>query len=270
MRSQVLFGLILVTLAGCWVAGGQGLIVGQPVKPISVSSGGVSTNGLMAYYRLDETSGNRTNNFGTILPLVDTGSVGSDTGLYTNAVLSGTSKYLSVNGFPTPTGPDVTWAITLWIYPTDSLVAQHMITDRGSGGSLTAFALDRLANNKIEFFIGDCAGGNVTIMTNSATVSANQWSLIYAAFNATNDTMYLSVNGAAPETTVKSFGGNICDSGTWYLGAWWNSLPGAGLNWVGRIDEMGVWNRTLTTNELADIFNSNAGKTCCDPGFYVP
>ena len=72
------------------------------------------------------------------------------------------------------------------------------------------------------------------------TVLQNSTSL-YIYFNGTIDTM------DSPETPFTP--------GDSYIGRY----SGAGQNYVGRLDEIGIWNRTLTDSEITELWNSGSG-----------
>ena len=47
---------------------------------------------------------------------------------------------------------------------------------------------------------------------------------------------------------------NIILDGTAHIG-------GAGAGFVGQVDELAVWNRTLNATEISQLYNSNSGRS---------
>jgi hypothetical protein len=39
---------------------------------------------------------------------------------------------------------------------------------------------------------------------------------------------------------------------------------GAANLWAGYLDEVGIWSKVLSTNEITDLYNGGAGQTMCD------
>lgn len=237
--------------------------IGRPFRPFSASDPTVTglTNNIAAYWKFDEASGNRIDQISGLV-LTDTGGLSSTTGLFTNAILGATGKYISNNN-----GPVVgsgTLAFVIWIYPTDTGIA-HYILDRGGAGFQDDYGLYRDAANNINWFTGDGLG-TLKLVVNNTNIVANQWSMIYCDNNSTNTTVNISVNGG-PTQSASAAGITRASLGVFYVNAYWNSLPGAGLNWVGRLDEYGAWTRTLTSTEITSLYNNGLGRTCCNPGF---
>ena len=94
---------------------------------------------------------------------------------------------------------------------------------------------------------------------NSTTVSKgnnfdNQWQHLVITYDGLNRKMYLNSILIQQSSVVN--GSNNCIGGQIKVGAWWQSQP----QWFnGRIDDIGIWNRTLSECEILDLYNSQLG-----------
>jgi hypothetical protein len=83
----------------------------------------------------------------------------------------------------------------------------------------------------------------------------SQWYFLLAWHDATNDLIWLSVNNATPQSTAWTYG-TFNGTGEFRIGG---DQGGAGL-FEGRIDEVAIWSRVLTSDERTALFNAGAGK----------
>jgi hypothetical protein len=268
MRAKILLSLIFALLGGCWIANGQ-TFIGRPLFPLNSAVDPAAqslTNDLAAYWRFDEVSGNRSSNWpDTPVVLTDTGSLPSTTGILTNALdYTAQGKYL-IGGTPTTSSDEKTFSFSVWIYPTDT-GTEHYILDARRPSQQGVFGLNRGTDTKLFWFVANGLG-SYSGVTHPTNVTANAWHHVYAENNVTNNTVSISLDGSAltsaAEAISKPYGSEF------RVGAYWNA-PSSSLNWVGRIDELAVWNRTLTTNEIQFIYNSGSPRTCCNPNWYLP
>ena len=118
--------------------------------------------------------------------------------------------------------------------------------------------------------LGFRGGNNLTFFqyyvnaekNSGVSISANTWSMVTvtykgAAFGSNNVLFY--VNGSLVHTGslgMPSGGGKI------FVGS---NSAGSGGFYGGLIDEVGVWNRTLTAAEVTELYNAGAGKQYVAP-----
>ena len=118
--------------------------------------------------------------------------------------------------------------------------------------------------------LGFRGGNNLTFFqyyvnaekNSGVSISANTWSMVTvtykgAAFGSNNVLFY--VNGSLVHTGslgMPSGGGKI------FVGS---NSAGSGGFYGGLIDEVGVWNRTLTAEEVTELYNAGAGKQYVAP-----
>lgn len=212
------------------------------------------TDGLVSYYKLDETSGTTA---------VD--SVNVNNGTITGVVLGATGKIntaydflgtsINKNVVLGTAVPDTNRVFSFWlnatattgmIYSTEGVSNYYSKISIGSTGGGTCSA------GKICFgrFISS-SWGNVQ-STNSVT--ANTWEHWIVSVNETNITIWKNgvldssqTIGKTSTTPTSSTIGNLA----------WGESAGDNANAI--IDEIGIWNRSLTASEITELYNSGTG-----------
>lgn len=209
--------------------------------------------GLVSFWKLDESSGARVDAHGPH-DLADNNTVTQsagkigDSAQFTSANaewLSNTDSELNVG-----TG-SASWSA--WVY-FDSHSAFSGILGKyleGSGYLLWHY------NNGTGFVM---AAYDSTAAYHEISIGANattgEWHHIYAQYD--NDTRKLGIsinNGVIIESAALPIGGIADSSNSFNLGK-----NDGGLNYHnGRIDEVGMWRRKLTTDERSLLYNSGSG-----------
>lgn len=163
----------------------------------------------------------------------------------------------STNSFMTPSlqtfGNNMTWEA--WVNCEQNISTYNMFMGR----YLPYFAF--YAGNSL-YFSNYINGVQQTIHASSTTLSLNTWYLatFTTAFDGTNTTMKIFSNGV--ETATGTFAGAQSN----YTGV--NFMIGDGnngsnTNWYpfkGRVDNVRVYNRTLTAAEIQQNFNASRGR----------
>ena len=167
------------------------------------------------------------------------------------------------------------FAISVWVYPTSGL-PQNIINNLGytNGSVYKGWQLD--INNlsggqsyKVTFAIGQGpSGSNYTGWEFTTTaMTPNTWNHIFIQRVGGVNT-YGWVNNVSQSYTLRGTGANITTNPVYHttqyvtIGAS-KTLAGVAANYMkanSMIDELVMWNRTLTTTERNDLYNSGAGK----------
>lgn len=223
------------------------------------SAGGSSLTGdLVAYWRLDETSGSRADAEPTApaQTLSAFGSVGSTTGIITNAASWDGVEYLYRAG--EDAGPlnggdrDFTWVT--WVKTTTAAANMAVLSKGGAAAYEYLINITNSSGLKFNFLMNQSGGENASA-TWSSTISDGVWYCIIAWFDSANDLIYISVNDGTPVSASMTLT-PITGTTIFFLGVDANS------NYmVGAIDETGFWDRLLTEAERTEIYNSGDGKT---------
>lgn len=109
---------------------------------------------------------------------------------------------------------------------------------------------------------GAASGAHYVITTN--TINTSTWYFVGFGYDADNDQMWVSINGEAKQTgSVASPGPYEGTQPLWFGGAPGNTDARQGLE--GRADEWGLWTRTLSAQDLIDLYNSGSGLNPLSP-----
>jgi len=228
-----------------WVAClSLGLVVG-------VANGDIET-GLVAHWAFDEDSGTIAHDS---TPNGLDGTLEGDPqwveGKIGNALdFDGDGDYVDCGA----DGFDITDQITItaWIKVTAFDTAHQAIVTKGDG----AYRIARQGDESYLAFACTGTGGYKTM--GSENPNDGEWHHVAGVYDGT--TIYLYVDGIVDNTTAST--GPI-DSQTWplYIG---ENAQQTGREWNGLIDEVRIYNRGLSAQEIEDLFNwtggANAGK----------
>lgn len=253
--SGVTYGDVLCDFAALTIERGDGThptdIGNATMAPLAysgiIAAPSILMNGLAGYYKMSQASGTSLwldslgNNH-----LTQHGSVSSASGILGTAGVFDTNNYLqasNANVYDYPSGQSFTFAC--WVYPT-TLSAFGMVIGKNFRYDLR---LGSVANTW-DFTRTDGVGSSAT----TGTVTANTWHFLCAWYDAVAGTLNLSVNNNTPVTITNTPG--IVNTDTFEIGARTGANP-----FIGRIDEVGVWNRVLTSAEITKLYNGGSAVT---------
>lgn len=209
---------------------------------------------LIAYWKLDEATGNKSDSHGSNT-LTNNNSVSSVAGIINNAssFSSASSKYLSGTKIGHTYG--VPMSYNFWVNLPSTSEVGAFLEDSGNGGISNGFAvgvgsgtLDGSGNHLIIPFWGvDWQETGVSIGTG--------WHMITIIITASNKSnAYID--------------GTLVFTGTSTMGAFANSPFLIGRSEYvsayrylsnGYVDEVGVWNKALTSGEITSLYNAGSG-----------
>jgi len=232
----------------------------------------VLADGAVDYYRLDETSGTTAWDF-----------IGGNNGTYgSDAVLAGAGP-TAATGFPGFANtndcatfqfldannllPCLPWNIntnavtlTAWIYPEYS---------EGNGGIVYSVGTNNFAcgirydfgfqnTNGVDGDIGYNWNDNPndSLWDSGITAPHNQWSLVALTISPTNATIYI-INTNGVQFSVNSVvHSNQLFNATEYIGTYPSEGDLGQNNFAGNIDEVAIFNSTLSQNQILGLYNA--------------
>ncbi len=227
-----------------------------------------TTDGLVGYWKLDETSGTTAielinNNDGVMTG----GLTGADTitGKNKGALqFNGTTDYISVPDTD-ELNPDA-WTLSSW-FKVDALSADgtQMIIEKSedtNASNQRDYSMQfNQPENSLRCYYQSASGvdGITNDVNNSVVVG--QWYHGACVYNATNNTLTAYLNGA--QLTQKNVAGIIPPKtdGKINIGAAQYKLTPINDEFVGAIDDVRIYNRPLSAAEIAEIYNQE-----CDAG----
>lgn len=230
----------------------SGQIVGNNEKdPRILSAGGATSpllSGLVHYWTMDEASGTRADPVGGAT-LNDSNTVGSGAGINNNAALFAAASLESLYESTINPG-DTDFAFSVWIKPA-TLTTQVVLAR--DGATARSFLLD-IESNKPKFYILPSSNAATSLVS----VTAGSWFHIYAVHDSVNNIVGVSVNNETLVTTATTGAPSSTAGQPFRVGA--RDTGGSPLYFDGSIDELGMWSRTLTTEERTALYNSGVGR----------
>ena len=204
--------------------------------------------GLVSYWKLDEASGavvdSRDSNNGT-----NSGASPGSTGKINDAYDFAGGDYI---GFGDPDNLQLgsTGAISCWIYSTNSANYRTIIS---KGNSITGRNGYEIYHDGFGNITGMLASGSAVAWITIGGFAINEWVHIVFTWNAT--TAYIYRNALSPQS-----GSTVVPVSDVYNLVIGESASNAGTDYfIGLIDEVGIWNRQLTGDEVTDLYNSGNG-----------
>ena len=126
-----------------------------------------------------------------------------------------------------------------------------LLTSNVNGNTGNYFPyIDETAGGKIQIFVRDDVA--VTGMTTSVDFNANEW--YHLAVTQSSTGLFFYINGQKMNSTAAT---SRYPTGLTRI----SGYPNNTFNLLGKIDEMAVWNTTLTDAQILDIYNGRLGVT---------
>lgn len=187
-------------------------------------------------------------------------------GLYVaNSLLFDGSNYVVVPNYPALEIGTGDLTVDAWVY------------DMGGNGQSNAVILDKRATNNdagYSLWLGSQAGLTFNmsgqLFTELHPIPAFQWHFVAVSVTQSNLTPqgFFYVDGVLSGTFGPSAASMSNTNPLWIAASAPNPFFGVGQPWLGALDEVEVFNRALSTNELYGIYSAGmAGK--CKPCCYL-
>ena len=142
------------------------------------------------------------------------------------------------------------FSISAWYSSTDN-ISSHIINKRFSQSWGNYWEL-----TKFLFGINDTNNNsNYNVINNNQVQSPNTWYNIIITRNGTSIKYY--INGLLYQTITTTVINNISNTSNLVIGAVLTPLTGVLQSHDGKIDDIGIWNRALTQQEITSLYNQN-------------
>lgn len=212
---------------------------------------------LQAYWNLNEASGTRsdshsTNNLtdnNTVTAKPNTAYKDSDTAAQ---FTSANSEYLSVNDNASVSTGDIDFSIAGWFY-FDSLTPAGLISKWSGVASTQEYVLyySATGGNTFDFYVGNGSSNN---HVSSTSPVVGTWYFVVAWHDSAANTINIQVNNgsvvSASHTTGVLDGTNAFQFGKDQGSSYHN----------GRISNVGLWKKVLSSNDRTSLYNGGAGR----------
>jgi hypothetical protein len=215
------------------------------------------TDNLVAYYKLDEASGNALDSTPNGYDLTENGTVASVAGKVGNArdfEADSNNFFSRADNADLSTG-DVDFTIAAWV-KIESKGAHRFIVSKEDGSNGEYRLSYNSGDDTFTFSAYGASGFGSGNGVNAATLgspSTAVWYYIIAWHDSAANTLNISVNDGAVDSI--SFSGGVYDgAGVFRIGG--NAFS---QYFDGVIDEVGFWKRKLTEEERTALYNSGNG-----------
>jgi hypothetical protein len=210
---------------------------------------------LVAHWSLEEASGGRADDIGSNT-LTDNNTVTQNPGLVGNAAqfTAANTEYLSIVDNTALSMGDIDFAIAFWVY-LDSKGADRGLVAKWSAteGEYRIYYTSGSDRFRFDIRQPDNAASVAVVANIFGSPSIATWYFIHAWHDSVANTINIQVNNGTPNTTAVSVG--VRDS----TAAFEIGRHASGQPHNGRIDQVGVWKRTLTSTERSTLYNGGAG-----------
>jgi hypothetical protein len=219
---------------------------------------------ILAYYKLDESSGNPADSSGNGYTLVNTGTATFGTGKINNGiVLNGSNQYAFSTNSDLNLSTD-TWSVSAW-FKLDAVTAnsQTVVSSKLTSG---------LFGELFKIIVGDGGGTDKTSIRFVTWASSGSFLVIDSGVDASADTWYHAVivkaadndwkfyvNAGTPESSTANRNRDTNALNGVSIGASDLGSDGVSSYLDGVIDEVAIWTRALSSGEVASIYNSGNG-----------
>ncbi len=220
-------------------------------------------SGLVSFWKLNETGGTRFDSYGanhlTSNNQVSYKTGRQDFGAY--FISGGTGQYLSVSSdYSLQFGSNDNFTIAGWINLKNPNPNNTNVTMVGWKSLNLAnnqeYSLGYRDGSGFAFAMGNGSSYNVVLSNNIYGTSTGIWCLVVGQHDTTNKRQWIRINGNEDIQSGSSVGYGYLNTGTFIIGSDWSNNQHTGI-----IDEVGIWNRLLTTGEIDRLYNSRQGTT---------
>jgi hypothetical protein len=242
-----LFGLLLCLTLTLW----SGITLGQSVPSY------VPTNGLVGWWGFNGNAqdGSGNGNHGTVNgATLTTDRFGNQNSYYFN----GNSKIVVNNSTSLQVGNSMT--ISLWVKVSTLVNSLNCILQKGTGGGCETtgyyIAFDGSGNIYHKTFNYGQNSSYCGAIGDYSNVDTNWHQLIFV-YSPPYNKMY--IDGVLAGNGMNCSTCNVTNSNNPLIIGSRNEA--ISYNWNGKIDDIGIWNRALTQQEITNLYNAQSGIT---------
>ena len=260
------------------LAGGTATSPTQPTDPgtdpgTGTTTASVPTQGLVAYWKMDEESGDRINSVsdrhlqevnGTVLSTA--GKVGNCA--IFNAISGQGSPGLQTAGVDTILSSGLTdpFSICCWTWFDNNTNFYNVLSQSDSTNSEESISLFLPTSSSgsppdTDFSPGKLAllvssngqGSGRLVLEAQSTTALNIWIFISIVYDGANLSLYINTELQESKPVSQIYRSNITPFAV-------GGLPN-NPRLQGRVEELGIWNLAFTSTEIAQIYNNGNGST---------
>ena len=228
------------------------------------------TAGLVAYYSMDDNLATTNvidslgNYDGTLAGGDNTDDLSSAGKIGTSLLLNGADDYINLDTLLGGISSNTQGTWTAWVKPVDATpTGSGVIFEAGDTNVNEFLNLYNDASSDLRSQLYDAGTRHIYIDTPSGAFKDGQWSFIAIVQNGTSPMLY--VNGTAQTLTYQDqsdltlWMSALAGVDNFRIGCANHNNGGNTAFFNGNIDEVGIWNRSLTAEEILYLWNDGDG-----------
>jgi hypothetical protein len=211
---------------------------------------------LVSYYKFDETSEDAIDSYG------DNDGIVSNVVQNVPGIIGGAYDFsrdndaeVKIPGNYISSADELT--VSAWVNVPYSADGQFIFIDRGEPNTYIKAQMYIMPDGNLLCHEWDGPiGGASGLPTSGEDLDDEEWHFVACVFDYSNDTIRVYVDGDL--STIESMDGSYSSGSSVYtIGNNWNEIADT----KGYIDEVGIWNRTLSDEEVNELYNNGNGLT---------
>lgn len=216
---------------------------------------------LVSYWELEEASGTRVDSHGSN-DLTDNNTVGQGTGKQGNCAdfEKNQSEFLEITD-ASQSGLDITGdlSIAAWIQLESlSNSTLNAIVTKDDGASQRSYIFcvwdSEDPAGTFNLMLWAHSTSSSTIFNKNWSPSTGTWYHVACVYDASAGSCEFFVDGSSIGSEGSGVNSLKNSTGDFHIGA-----GNTQYHWDGLIDEVGIWDKTLTSSEITDLYNSGSG-----------
>lgn len=225
------------------------------INPYAYATDPLNTS-LVSYWKLEEASGTRVDQKGVndLTPANTPGQGTGKIGSCATLTVAGSQTLSKTNNasFDPLTNA---WTISFWFNSSVAFGSARSVLGFDDGSTQRRLVFD-ISSQQMVLYCFTNASTTAFLSVTASTfgnLSHNTWYHCVGSFNRSTGNLKVYINNTA--NTTANVPANPTKTAPFTMGV---------LNkWDGSVDEVAMWSRELTAAEVARVYNSGNGKSCC-------
>lgn len=236
--------------------------IAQPLTshdPAFLQSTSPLRRGLVGYWSLEEATGTRYDRSSSGNHLTANNSPGSPAvqGAAATFVASSSQSLAIADNASLSTGGK-SFSISCWVNLSVATNSGVILSKRSDAGFEYQLWNRRTSTNYFAFGVNNGASFTFMMYTNLGQPNSGTWYHVYAAFDLSTTNMTMAVNNSSLATTNAGVIVTADTAAPFNVGT--DGITGP-TYLSGSVDEIGFWNRTLTSDEITRLYSAGRGAT---------
>lgn len=158
--------------------------------------------------------------------------------------------YPSTQAYEFTSGDDMSFS--LWIYQTSTTIITNNMALFGIGSYSESTGMGVNANDQLLFGIRNASNNIVEVTSSNGAIQNNQWYFVVGTYKSSTGNISLYLNGTIIDSDLGANNSFNLSGKTFDIGR--TTYGGNFQTWNGTIDEVRIYNRTLDSSEIEELY----------------